>query len=311
MATRKPSSSPDPQARPHVTRSVLRYFGGKWQIAPWVISHLPAHRVYVEPFGGAASVLLRKPRSRIEVYNDLDEEIVGLFRLLQDPVQCARLIRLLRRTPYARAEFERAFAPTADPLERARRAIVRAYMAFHHEALFNLGKTTFADARHRSGNHCKAHEWASYPRHLVRVCQRLQGVVIERRDALEVLRAQDSPDTLFFVDPPYLPSTRSQSGYRHELDHGQHVALLERLLTIRGRAVVAGYPSQLYDQMLQGWQRVERPHRAAGSRRPRTEVLWIKPPCQIVPTPARKRLAVGARRASITSSQPLEQGEQP
>ena len=305
MSARKPPSpTPEPE---RVARSVLRYFGGKWQIAPWVISHLPAHRVYVEPFGGAASVLLRKPRSRIEVYNDLDEEIVGLFRVLQDPVQCAHLVRLLRRTPYARAEFERAFLRGRTPLERAQRAIVRAYMSFHHESLFNPSKTTFADARHRAGNHCKAHEWASYPRHLARVCQRLQGVVIERRDALEVIRAQDSPDTLFFVDPPYLPSTRSKGGYRHELDQAQHVALLERLLAIRGLAVVAGYPSALYDQMLRGWKRVERPHRAAGSRRQRTEVLWIKPGCQIESTPARKRLASSARRASITSPQPPTQ----
>lgn len=243
-------AAPLPNPPERIARSVLRYFGGKWQIAPWVIAQLPAHRIYVEPFGGAASVLLRKHRSRIEVYNDLDEEIVGLFRVLQDARQCQRLIRLLRRTPYARAEFERAFQPTADPVQRAQRAIVRAYQSFHHESLFNPKKTTFADARHRTGNHCKAHEWASYPRHLVRVCQRLQGVVIERRDALEVIRAQDTPDTLFFVDPPYLPSTRSKSGYRCELTEAQHVALLECLLAIQGRAVVAGYPSALYDLSL-------------------------------------------------------------
>lgn len=265
---------PNPE---RVSRSVLRYFGGKWAIAPWVISHMPAHRVYVEPFGGAASVLLRKPRSAIEVYNDLDEEIVGIFTILQDPVQCSRLMRLLRRTPYARAAFEQAFTPSCDPLIRAQRAIVRAFMSFHHGSLFDPKKRTFADAKHRTGSSCKAHEWASYPRHLVRVCHRLQGVVIERRDALEVIRAQDSPSTLFFVDPPYLPSTRSDTGYRHELTQAQHVELLTKLLGIQGRAVVAGYPSELYDDMLKGWQRVERPHRAAGSQRQRTEVLWISP----------------------------------
>ena len=212
-----------------LTRAALRYFGGKWQIAPWVISHLPAHRVYVEPFGGAASVLMRKPRSTIEVYNDLDEEIVGIFQQLQDPAQCSQLMRLLRRTPYARGAFEQAFEPTCDPLARAQRAIVRAYMSFHHGALFDPKKRTFADARHRGGNHCKAHEWASYPRHLVRICQRLQGVIIERRDALEVIRAQDSPDTLFFVDPPYLPSTP----LRHRLP----------LRADRGTARRAAHPS--------------------------------------------------------------------
>lgn len=266
-----------PRSNEAPTRSLLRYFGGKWAIAPWVMSHLPPHRVYVEPFGGAASILLRKPRSRIEVYNDLDEEIVGIFRVVQDPAKCQELIRRLRRTPYARREFELAFKASADPVIRAQRAITRAYQSFHHEALFNMRKTTFADARHRSGDHSKAHEWANYPRSLVAVSRRLQGVIIEHRDALEVIRAQDTPDTLFFVDPPYMPSTRSKSGYRCELDEAGHLALLERLKAAKGLVVLAGYPSDLYDRVLKGWKRVERPHRASGSFRLRTEVLWISP----------------------------------
>lgn len=257
-------------------RSVLRYFGGKWAIAPWVIQHLPPHRIYVEPFGGAASVLLRKPRSRVEVYNDLDEEIVGVFRTIQCPDTCAMLIRRLRRTPYSRDEFERAFLATPNPVERSARAIIRAFMAFHHESLFNLRQTSFADARHRSGNRSKAHEWATYPRSLAAVCRRLRGVVLERRDAFEVIRAQDTPETLFFVDPPYLPSTRSKSGYRHELTEANHAELLDRLRSVHGSVVLAGYPSELYDTALKGWQRVERQHCAAGSNRPRVEVLWIK-----------------------------------
>lgn len=267
-----------PTDAPH--RSVLRYFGGKWAIAPWVLQHLPPHRVYVEPFGGAASVLLRKPRSRIEVYNDLDEEIVGIFQVIQRADTCAALVRRLHRTPYSRAEFERAFLATTDSVERAARAIIRSFMAFHHEALFNARKTTFADARHRTGNHSKAREWATYPRSLSAVRRRLRGVIIERRDAQEVIGVQDTPDTLFFVDPPYLPATRSKSGYRHELDTDQHVALLEKLLAVQGRVVLAGYPSDLYDGMLHGWRRVERPHRASGSARLRTEVLWINPAAQ-------------------------------
>ncbi|HMS05729.1 MAG TPA: DNA adenine methylase, partial [Burkholderiaceae bacterium] len=260
--------------------------GGKWAIAPWVMSHYPEHRVYVEPFGGAASVLLRKPRSRIEVYNDLDEEIVGVFQVLQDPVQCQALVRRLKRMPYARCEFERAFQPSRDPVIRAARAIARAYMAFHHSALFNPKKTTFADARHRSGQHCKAHEWMTYPRSLAAVTRRLQGVIIERRDALDVMRAQDSPATLHFVDPPYLPATRSDGGYRHELTEQQHTELLESLLGLKGMVVLAGYPSALYDRMLTGWRRVERKHIAAGSKRGRTEVLWINPRAVATPKTA-------------------------
>ncbi len=260
------------------TRSVLRYFGGKWTLAPWVIAHLPQqHRIYVEPFGGAASILMRKPRSPVEVYNDLDQEIVGIFEVLQDPAQCAALMRRLRRTPYSRGEFERAFIRTDDPIVRAQRAIVRAYQSMHHTSLFNPKKTTFADARHLSGS-SKSREWANYPRSLATVHRRLQGVVIERRDALEVLRVQDSPETLFYVDPPYVPATRSSGGYRHELDAAQHVALLEALKRVQGMVVLSGYPSPMYDEALAGWRRVERQHNAMALKaHARTEVLWISP----------------------------------
>ncbi|MCL2076042.1 MAG: DNA adenine methylase [Betaproteobacteria bacterium] len=261
-----------------VKRSALRYFGGKWAIAPWIIEHMPEHRVYVEPFGGAASVLLRKPRSKIEVYNDLDEEIVSLFRILQDPVQYRELFRRLCRTPYARREFMLAFKSTPDPIIRAQRAIIRAYMSFHHTALFNPKKCTFADARHRHGGHAKSHEWSTYPRHLASVCRRLSGVLIECRDALDVIRVQDTHDALFFVDPPYVHSTRRKgTNYRHELDDARHIELLTLLKGIKGKVMISGYASELYDDILSGWQRHTRKHYAAASGpKERTEVLWIK-----------------------------------
>jgi len=259
------------------SRALLRYFGGKWAIAPWVLSHFPPHRIYVEPFGGAASVLLRKPRSRIEVYNDLDKEIVSLFQTVQDPTQCRALMRRLRRTPYSRRIFETAFQPSNNPVIRAQSAITRAYQSFHHEALFNPKKTTFADAKHRNATHCKAREWASYPRTLSTISRRLQGVILECRSAQQVIRAQDTPDTLFFIDPPYLPATRTKSGYRHEMTETEHIALLEQLRHVKGMVILAGYPSTLYDQTLHDWHRIERESRAAGSAKPRTEVLWLSP----------------------------------
>jgi len=166
------------------TRALLRYFGGKWAIAPWVLSHFPPHRLYVEPFG---------------------------------------------------------------------------------------------DAKHRTATHCKAREWANYPRTLATISRRLQGVILECRPAQQVIRAQDTPDTLFFVDPPCLPTTRSKSGYRHEMTEPEHIALLAQLREVKGMVVLAGYPSDLYDQTLHDWHRIDRPHHAAGSTRPRTEVLWLSP----------------------------------
>ena len=99
---------------------VLNYHGSKYSLAPWILRHLPPHRVYVEPFGGGASVLLRKRRSYAEVYNDLDGEIVNFFRVLRDPALRADLINACRLTPYARDEFDQAYEPTDDSLERAR-----------------------------------------------------------------------------------------------------------------------------------------------------------------------------------------------
>src|SRR6266576_1049473 len=102
-----------------VERPILRYHGGKFVLAPWIISHFPEHRVYVEPYGGAASVLLRKERSYAEVYNDLDSEIVNLFRVARDNGK--ELIRVLALTPFAREEYQAAWEATDDPLEQARR----------------------------------------------------------------------------------------------------------------------------------------------------------------------------------------------
>lgn len=254
----------NPFVNADIRRPALRYFGGKWMLAPWIIENMPPHQVYVEPFAGGASVLIRKPRSATEIYNDLDGEIVGIFRVIQ----------LLKRTPYSRAEYLLAFEPSRDPVIRAQRAIIRAYMSIHHIALFDMSKSSgFASAR--------GHEsWTRYPRCLSAVCKRLQGVVIEQRDAFRVIDLNDSLETLFFVDPPYLPSTRcsGDARYRNELSDTDHVRLLERLNAIQGRAMISGYPSKLYDEMLDGWERLEKPHfaRANGSRKA-IEVLWISP----------------------------------
>src|SRR5262245_58814798 len=108
-------------------RPVLRYHGGKWRLAPWIIEHFPEHRIYVEPYGGGASVLLRKSRAFAEVYNDLDGDVVNVFRVLRDRASAAALIRAIELTPWARDEFRLSYRPASDPVERARRTIARAF----------------------------------------------------------------------------------------------------------------------------------------------------------------------------------------
>ena len=148
--------------------------------------------------------------------------------------------------------------------------------------LFNPKKTTFACSRHRSnkGGGNKMSEWVNYPRHLVAICRRLCNVLIEHGDALDVIRLQDAPDTLFFVDPPYVHEMRDMSArYRHEMTDAQHIGLLTLLNAVQGKVMIAGYASDLYDGLLSGWTRLTRQHYAASGSgmQPRTEVLWIKP----------------------------------
>lgn len=258
------------------TRPIVRYHGGKWKLAPWIIEHFPSHKVYLEPFGGAASVLLRKERSYAEVYNDLDGDMVNLFRVARDHGDA--LLQRLRLTPFAREEFASAYEPTDDPVERARRTVVRAFMGFGGAAV--TGKSTgFRSNSNRSGT-TPAHDWANYPTALSAVIDRLQGVVLENRDAIGLLPTHDGPETLIYVDPPYVASTRDRgTDYRHELSDAQHRSLADALHAAEGMVVVSGYPCPLYDNDLYSdWYRVERMAFADGARA-RVEVLWLNDAC--------------------------------
>ncbi|MBB2973970.1 DNA adenine methylase [Mesorhizobium sp. RMAD-H1] len=257
-------------------RPLLRWHGGKWMLAPWIISHFPPHRIYVEPYGGAGSVLMRKPRSYAEVWNDLDGDVVNLFRVLRLP-DAAELVRLLRLTPFARDEFDAAYQPCDCPVERARRLVIRSFMGFGSNGHNRV--TGFRANSSRSGT-TPAHDWRNYPDSLEIVIERLHGVTIENRDAKAVMAQHDSPETLHYVDPPYVLSTRSDplKDYAHEMSDEDHADLLEMLRSLSGMVVLSGYPCELYDDALAGWHRIEREALADGAAK-RMEVLWINAAC--------------------------------
>ncbi len=254
------------------TRPALRWHGGKWTLAPWILEHMPPHRIYVEPFGGAASVLLRKPRAYAEVYNDLDDDVVNLFRILRGSL-CDDLIFKLKMTPFSAVEFALGYEPTEDPVERARRLVVRSFMGFGSNGHYR--RTGFR-AVSKQTNTAPAADWAAYPDQLRAVVERLRGVVIMNRPAIEVMKAQDSADTLHYVDPPYQTDTRSDGrpDYAHEMTDAQHAELLHFLRALEGKVILSGYPSELYDTALADWHRVERKALADGAKE-RTEVLWM------------------------------------
>lgn len=262
-----------------VARPVLRWHGGKWLLAPWIISHFPPHDVYVEPFGGAGSVLMRKPRSYAEVWNDLDGDVVNLFRVLRSS-DAARLVALCRLTPFSREGFDEAYDIAEDDVERARRLIIRSFHGFGSDGHNVARPTGFRANSNRSGT-TPAHDWVNYPDNLKMVIERLQGVVVENRPAVQVMAAHDGPDTLHYIDPPYVHSTRAKSArknYSHEMSDGDHAELLAFVQSLKGMVIVSGYSHPLYETALAAWARREKTALADGARE-RTEVLWINPNC--------------------------------
>lgn len=267
-----------------LTRPALRYHGGKWKLAPWIVSHFPRHRTYIEPYGGAASVLLRKPRSYAEIYNDLWGEVVNLFRVLRNQQDRARLVEMIELTPFARDEHQLSYTPCNDPVEQARRTVVRSFMGFGSDGLNQT--TGFRNNATRSGT-TPCHDWANYPPALASIGERLTAVVIENRPAVTLVTSNglDKPDTLIYADPPYPKSTRDNGDdYAHEMTDDDHREMASVLREIKSMVVVSGYACELYDnELFADWHRVQRATHADGARG-RVEVLWIKPNSVVAPT---------------------------
>lgn len=272
---------------------VLSYSGAKWRLAPWVLAHLPTtHSTYVEPFFGSGGVYFNKPQIRNEYINDLSGEIVNFFQQLRDNADA--LILSLELTPWSREEYERAFEPTADPLERARRLAVRQWQAiggrdngrypsgWRHNGPRGGGGTG-------SNNVCGL--WRRLPDRLAVAADRLRGSQIENRPAIEVINKINAPDVLVYADPPYLGSTRNwQTYYREEmLGEPEHLELLNALDEHTGMVVLSGYASPLYDDRLTHWGRITRQAQTEAGQT-RTEVLWLNPAAVTALESERRRL---------------------
>lgn len=281
-------------------RQALRYHGGKFRLAPKLLEIFPPHRVYTEAFGGGASVLLLKPRSYAEIYNDLDGEVVNVFRVLQNQRKAKRLEAALRLTPYARQEFLLSYKRGQTDIERARRTIIRSFMGFgsgsisrmkasragFNTRLSSVMSTGFRWNSNQSGT-TPANDWSHYPSNIDQFCERLQGVVIEQRDAREIIQKMDSAETLHYVDPPYPGSSRKigngttpEHRYRHEMTRPQdHESLAEFLRSLAGMVIISSYPSELYSRLYAGWQTVSWTGGqfcfANTGAQKRTEMVWL------------------------------------
>ncbi|HDZ73189.1 MAG TPA: DNA adenine methylase [Aurantimonas coralicida] len=264
-------------ASPH--RPLCRYYGGKWQMAPWIVGAMPPHRVYTESFAGAASVLLRKPQAPVEILSDLDLDVVWLLRVAGHPIFSQTLATMAERTPYASETMtELHDTEQTDFVRRALRGVVCGAMTRSAAITRSNGRPAgYRDPAKMPGRSTSpADDWATWPAAMPAFFERLHGVEVLHQSAIETLLAYDGADTLHYVDPPYLPSARSApgKGYTCDMDEADHVDLLAVLRGLRGMAIVSGYDSALYRAGLPGWTRLERASTDAGGKR-RVEVIWL------------------------------------
>lgn len=231
------------------------YYGGKTRMADAIVRLLPEHSHYVEPFAGSLAVLLAKPRSDMETVNDIDQDLMTFWRVLRDRPE--DLTRVADLTPHSRAEHQAAYDLDADDeLERARRV----WVLLSQGRGSTLRRTGWRFYRDPAGSTISMPDYlTAYADRMPPCARRLHGVSLECRPALEVIADYGQhPNALLYVDPPYEASTRSSLNYRHEMgDQAEHEALLAALLDCEATVVLSGYPSPMYDEALNGWDRVE------------------------------------------------------
>ncbi|MCL8207075.1 MAG: DNA adenine methylase [Actinomycetia bacterium] len=260
-------------------RLAFGWYGGKYSHLDWLLPLLPATHAYCEPFGGSAAVLLNRPPSPVETYNDLDGEVVNFFRVLRDAPEA--LIAAIALTPFAREELVRAVRDdpgTLDPVERARRFYVRARQTRTGLAqTASEGRWATCRRTSRRGMGGAVSRWLASPDTLADIAARLIRVQIEHRPAIDVIRRYDSPDTLFYCDPPYPHAVRGdRKAYRYEMSDADHEELAAVLHAVRGKVAVSGYRCDLMDRLYGDWRRVDAPPRTAHSVKTlRREALWV------------------------------------
>ncbi len=266
---------------------------------------IPYDQLFVDVFGGGGSVLLNRKPSPVEVYNDLDGNLVNLFRVIQHPEHSVELERRLRSTLYSKEEFVKAIAivkgeaEPLDPVEQAWAMFVNMNQSVVGRVYRTQGNWSRA-AISVSGESAVISGWKSLINRLGGVYDRLSSVQVEQRDAIESIEYWDGGETVFYVDPPYVHDTRVETEYyAHEMSNDDHKKMIDALISVNGYAVVSGYDHPIYNKLdTSGWTRVEfnrvttmtASQRSKGDdwtrdikpRGKRTEIVWLNPKAQEV-----------------------------
>jgi DNA adenine methylase len=253
----------------------VKTHGGKFYLSKWIIEHFPENyqeMVYLEPFCSGANVLLNKEPSKDEIINDLDPDIIVLFRIIRD--QCTSFLRKVNKIKYKESNFKIALEKKGDDLCQAINEFVLRRMSRG-----GLKKTFAWSNRERGGQPGEINSWKTIIKLIPSISERLQKVIILNRSAIQLLKIFDEPQILTYCDPPYLPETReSPDTYQYEMSIDNHIELAEVLNNFKGKALISGYPSRLYSRLYKNWTCEKKQianHASQQKVKPiKTELLW-------------------------------------
>lgn len=258
-------------------RPILKWPGGKSSIAEWITGYIPTLEHYVEPFfGGGAIFFALSQRPKHSVLNDLDGEVVNLFRMMRNHGDA--LAEQIAATPWSREEYERSFETADNDMERARRFMVMLWQS--HNAAGPIRRNA-RGWKHQAASAMFVplpRTWRTVPERVLECMAMLADCEIECKPAVEVIKGHQSPDAVIYADPPYPMSTRSGQLYVHEMTDEQHTELLAALNSHTGPVILSGYDCELYNDQLKRWMRKEKQMLAEKGQK-RTEVLWLNPRC--------------------------------
>lgn len=255
------------------------WYGGKFSHLDFILPLIPTSHCFVEVFGGSGATLLNRRPAKVEVFNDVNNDLVNFFVVLRE--QAETLIRAISLTPYSRREFENSLVDLSelDPLERARLFYVRTTQARNNINKPSPGCWSFSVSGTSKGMAQQVSSWKTNYNQLMRVSERLLSVQIENADALKIIERYDSPRTLFYLDPPYPTDSRSRlSVYTHELATDYHIELANVLHKIEGKAAISGYNHGAMAELYEDWIRFDSKSKSIGSsdhQSKRTESLWV------------------------------------
>lgn len=267
-------------------KSPINWYGGKYYMAGKLNNIIPKHKTYVEVFGGGAHLLFKKDKSDIEVYNDIDKGLYDFFSILRNPKKAEQLKVLLELSPHSREEFyysRDTWRNETNEIERVRKWYVHLMQSFSG---FCKTWTHSKGTSRRGMSQATSKYLGNIEKNLPDAVERLRTVQIENLDFANLIEKYDSEDTFFYLDPPYVHNTRKESAqfaYNHEMTDIQHEDLVDKLLHIKGKAILSGYDTDIYDKLIEnGWKKMllgefkERSTKTVDTnKQKRDEIIWI------------------------------------